>query len=47
MLFFLGGRDIEEPYTDIASILSLLQFLDYFDISEYDETEVTYYENED
>lgn len=47
MLFFLGGRDIEEPYTDIASILSLLQFLDYFDISEYDETEVVYYENED
>ena len=33
ILFFLGGSDIEEPFTDIASILTLLQFLDYFDLN--------------
>lgn len=32
ILFFLGGKDIDEPYTDLASILTLLQFLDYFDL---------------
>lgn len=32
VLFFLGGSDIDEPYTDLASILTLLQFLDYFDV---------------
>lgn len=32
VLFFLGGKDIDEPYTDLASILTLLQFLDYFDL---------------
>jgi len=29
---FLGGRDIEEPYTDLSSGLTLLQFLDLFDV---------------
>jgi len=33
VLFFLGGSDIEEPFTDLASILTLLQFLDYFDLN--------------
>jgi len=32
VLFFLGGSDIDEPYTDLASILTLLQFLDYFEV---------------
>jgi hypothetical protein len=32
ILFFLGGKDIDEPYTDLAGILTLLQFLDYFDV---------------
>jgi ubiquinol-cytochrome c reductase cytochrome b subunit len=32
ILLFLGGRDIDEPYTDISIILSFLQFLDYFDL---------------
>jgi quinol-cytochrome oxidoreductase complex cytochrome b subunit len=32
VLFFLGGKDIDEPYTDLASILTLLQFIDYFEI---------------
>lgn len=32
VLFFLGGKDIDEPYTDIATILTFLQFLDYFDL---------------
>jgi len=32
VLFFLGGSDIDEPYTDLAAILTLLQFLDYFEI---------------
>lgn len=31
LLFFLGGQDIDEPYTDLASILTLVQFLDYFE----------------
>jgi quinol-cytochrome oxidoreductase complex cytochrome b subunit len=33
ILFFLGGSDIDEPYTDLASILTLLQFLDYLDLN--------------
>ena len=33
VLFFLGGSDIDEPFTDLASILTLLQFLDYFDLN--------------
>jgi len=33
VLFFLGGSDIDEPYTDLASILTLLQFLDYFELN--------------
>jgi ubiquinol-cytochrome c reductase cytochrome b/c1 subunit len=32
ILFVLGGKDIDEPYTDIASILAILQFLDFFDL---------------
>jgi ubiquinol-cytochrome c reductase cytochrome b subunit len=32
VLFFLGGSDIDEPYTDLAAILTLLQFLDYFEV---------------
>ena len=32
ILFFLGGKDIDEPYTDLAGILTLLQFSDYFEI---------------
>jgi hypothetical protein len=32
VLFFLGGSDIEEPFPDLASILTILQFLDYFDL---------------
>jgi len=32
VLFFLGGSDIDEPFTDLASVLTLLQFLDYFDL---------------
>ena len=32
ILFFLGGKDIDEPYTDLAGLLTLLQFLDYFDL---------------
>jgi quinol-cytochrome oxidoreductase complex cytochrome b subunit len=39
ILFYLGGKDIDEPYTDLATILTFLQFLDYFDV-EIDE-EVT------
>jgi hypothetical protein len=30
--FFLGGRDIDEPYTDLSSGLTLVQFLDLFDL---------------
>ena len=37
VLFFLGGRDIDEPYTDLAAILTMLQFLDYFDTALVDE----------
>ena len=33
VLFFLGGRDIDEPYTELSSILTFLQFLDYFDLN--------------
>jgi hypothetical protein len=33
ILFVLGGRDVDEPYTDIASILTILQFFDYFEIT--------------
>jgi hypothetical protein len=32
VLFYLGGKDIDEPYTELASILTMLQFLDYFDL---------------
>jgi hypothetical protein len=32
VLFFLGGSDIEEPFPDLASILTLVQFLDYFNL---------------
>jgi len=32
ILFFLGGSDIDEPYTELASVLTLLQFLEYFEI---------------
>lgn len=39
ILFFLGGKDIDEPYTDLASILSLLQFLDYFDLDLFEDEE--------
>jgi hypothetical protein len=34
LLFFLGGSDIDEPYTELSTILTCLQFLDYFDPSE-------------
>jgi quinol-cytochrome oxidoreductase complex cytochrome b subunit len=34
LLFFLGGKDVEEPYTDIATLLTFLQFLDYFEFEE-------------
>jgi ubiquinol-cytochrome c reductase cytochrome b/c1 subunit len=33
ILLFLGSRDIDEPYTDLASTLTLIQFLDYFDLN--------------
>lgn len=33
ILFFLGGKDIDEPYTELSSILTFLQFLDYFDLN--------------
>ncbi len=33
ILLFLGGYDIDEPYTDLASLLAFLQFLDYFDLN--------------
>jgi len=33
VLFFIGGSDIDEPYTDLASILTLLQFIDYFELN--------------
>lgn len=41
ILFILGGKDVDEPYTDIASILAILQFLDFFDLDfkEEDDTE--------
>ncbi len=32
ILFFLGGKDIDEPYTDLAGIITLLQFSDYFEV---------------
>jgi ubiquinol-cytochrome c reductase cytochrome b subunit len=39
VIFFLGGSDIDEPYTDLASILTLLQFLEYFEIDSERERE--------
>lgn len=39
ILFFLGGNDIDEPYTDLASILTLLQFLEYFEVDLEEEKE--------
>jgi len=33
ILLFLGGKDIDEPYIDLASLLVLIQFLDYFDLN--------------
>nr|YP_009118065.1 apocytochrome b [Paracercomonas marina]AJF22835.1 apocytochrome b [Paracercomonas marina] len=39
ILFFLGGSDIDEPYTDLATIITLLQFLEYFEIDIEDEDE--------
>lgn len=32
VLFFLGGSDIDEPYTDLSSILTLIQIFDIFSI---------------
>ena len=37
ILFFLGGKDIDEPYTELAGILSLVQFLDYFNLNLYED----------
>lgn len=31
--FFLGGSDIDEPFPDLSTILTLLQFIDYIDLS--------------
>lgn len=40
VLFYLGGQDIEEPYPDLASILTFIQFFEqcHFDF-EIDEDE--------
>ena len=41
VLFFLGGQDIDEPYTDLASALTIVQILDYVDFSlDDDEAEI-------
>jgi ubiquinol-cytochrome c reductase cytochrome b subunit len=34
LLFYLGGADIEEPYTDIISVLMLLHFYEFTEIEE-------------
>lgn len=33
ILFYLGGSDIDEPYTDVASILSILTNINYFNLN--------------
>ena len=34
IIFFLGGKDIDEPYTDLSTVLTFLQFSDYFDLED-------------
>lgn len=41
IIFFLGGSDIDEPYTDLTTIPTFLQFMDYFDLVDEDEEYVT------
>jgi hypothetical protein len=33
IIFYIGGSDIDEPYTDVASILSILTNINYFNIN--------------
>jgi len=41
VLFFLGGQDIDEPYIDLASALTIVQLLDFVDFSlDVDEVEI-------
>jgi len=40
-MFYLGGLDTDEPYTDLATVITLTQFLEYFDLEELEGAEDT------
>ena len=37
ILFFLGRKDIDEPYTDLSTLLTFLQFSDYIALEDTEE----------